>query len=86
MNWTSYINSELARYVGWFLRTKMYRLAYWTGRFSPTLRYPNCGRMMELARFLPNKQPLSHLQGLVGFLSALQQIGMGVADSVAEIA
>ena len=40
---------------------------------------------MELTRFLPSKQLLSHLQGSVGYLSALQQIVMGVADSVAEI-
>ena len=41
---------------------------------------------MELTRFPPSKHLLSHLQGSVGYLSALQQIGMGVADSVAEIA
>ena len=78
MNWTSYINSEHARCVGRFLGTKMYRLAYWTSHFSPTLPYPiaNCGRMMESARFLPSKQPLvlSHLQRSVGYLSALQQL------------
>ena len=41
---------------------------------------------MERTRFLPSKQLLSHLQGSVGYLSALQQIGMGVADSFVEIA
>ena len=40
---------------------------------------------MERTRFLPSKQLLSHLQGSVGYLSALQQIGMGVADSFVEI-
>ena len=87
MNWTSDVNSEHVRYVGRLLRTKIYRLEssleYY---FSPTLLDPNCGRMMELTRFPTSKQLLSHLQGSVGYFSALQQIVMGVADSLAEIA
>ena len=72
------MNSEHARCVGWL---QTYRRAY-TNHFSPTLSYPNCGIMM--APVSSNvKHLLSHLQRLVGYLSALQQIGMGVADSVA---
>ena len=47
---------------------------------------PSPTQIVESTRFLPSKQLLSHLQGLVGFLSALQQVGMGVADSFVEIA